>query len=58
MISHWAKGMTEIEKGRINILKSLTYLVASLPVTAEQRQVGPCGVVLWSVVIKTLGLYS
>lgn len=30
------------------------YLVASLAVAAEKRNLGTCGTVLWSVVVKAL----
>lgn len=33
------------------------YLVASLAMAAEQRKVGTCGTVLWSIVVKTLWVY-
>lgn len=36
--------------------RSVMYLVASLAVAAEQREVSPGGTVLGSVVVQTLGV--
>lgn len=34
------------------------YLVAPLPVAAEQRKVGTCGIVLGGVVVQAVRVYS
>lgn len=41
----------------LNMLKFFTHLIASLAMAAKQWKVGTCGVVLWSIIIKTFWLY-
>lgn len=57
----WQERIHEWEGGRKRqnkwCVKRSTYLVASLAVAAEKREVGTSGTVLWGVVVQTLGLY-